>query len=647
MQRLDFLELIGKRVLVCDSPLGALRTHSSGAQAADGVASHAPAAGIPERLALEDCDALIAIHRAALDAGVDLLLTNTVAANRPALALLGLEDQLEAIVRRSVEAACRAITFAGRRSDGTPLVGLVLGSLPQGVVPHGALPLEEAIAAYREVVQAALPAQPDLVVIDGVSELCNLKAALIALRDLAVDLPVVVQVVFRADGRAEDGASPAVVWAVSRSLGADVVGASGGLSPAAMLPVQAAYAAVSDIPLAFQPATARAAGSAAQPAAPQVFVRELNALLAAGIALVGCSGARWDAHLKAIVHAARRYEPHIPPRALRSVLTSRTRDLAVGAPRGLIAAAEWPATRGMVTRTAHQQRFDQLVRPLKELARSGAQMLELRSVLPHMDEPRFFGGILGAAGEELALPLIISAETRSGLEAALRLTAGRPLVAAVWGEEHTWQRVFPVARRFGAAVLAVCHSGTAIPSTPNGRLEVAGRILEAALRAGLQPEDLIFDPVVEPVRAAHGELPVALRAMALIREHFPQPILMRVSRSSDGLPEGSRVEVAFLSAAAALGLDIALINGTDTRMIDAVAAAGLVVGRDTAARRYLGRFPDPSRSEPRVQRDVAQRIHRDGRSPCIRSTPGHAGSGGRGPRLAPGRPADRRRRGRA
>jgi 5-methyltetrahydrofolate--homocysteine methyltransferase len=543
---------------------------------------------VPESLALEDQEALTEVHRAAIAAGADLVLTNTFAATGPALEPLGLRESLREILRRSVQAAGRAIEDAGRRRDGTPLLGVVLGPLPEGLEPRGPMRFEAAVEAYREAAGAVADLAPDLFVLESFGDLRNLKTALIALRETAPEVPVAVQMVFGANGRTAAGASPAVVWAVARSLGAEVVGASGGLAPEGMLPVLAAFHALSDLPVMLQP-SALAPGDE-EALATNDFLRACRPLIEKGPSIVGVSGPHGPEWLQGLTRLCKKHEPRVPDRTQRLVVTGSSRDVEVGPRRGIVAVGEWPATRGEAIRASRDRGFGDVIDAFHESARAGAQMLEVRSTLPQIEEPAFLTEMLPMLEDELRLPVMVSAETRRGLEAALQACAGRPLVSAVWDEPGALERVLPLAARHGAAVVAVCHTGGAIPTPAEERVAIAERLLQAALTAGLRQEDVILDPVAFHARDAGDKLRETLRALALIKEKLGQPTLLRLSGVSDELPVRSGVEAAFLAMAAAAGLDMAVLNGSNPRLIDAALTASMLAGRDREARRFLARF---------------------------------------------------------
>ncbi|MBM3317181.1 MAG: homocysteine S-methyltransferase family protein [Candidatus Eisenbacteria bacterium] len=597
MRRHAFQELLRERVLVC-APPGAAETLPAEAAEAPAPEGGGGSSGPPEMQAIDRHDELVAAHRAVLDAGADILLTLTAGANRPALSLLDAPGKLPEIIRRAMEAARSASAAVPRRDEGLPAIGFLLGVLPPAAGRQAGLTLEQRIEAYGEVVRIARAQEPDLFVVDASGELENLRAALIALRATAPEIPVVAQMTFGPDGRTVEGTPPAVVWAVARSLGADVVGATGALSPAEMLRVASAFAEVSDLPLIFQPSAVAQGRDAGSALSAQEFARQAKLLLAKGAAIVGCGGGHDAGHLRALARAAHEAAPS-PREPLEGTLAaSRTRDVEIGPRRGLVTIAEWPTLWGETRQAFAGGSMKGLARAVREALRADTQMLEVRCTLQPEEEPRFFDEFLPVLQSEVHLPLLIAAESRKGLEIALRRAVGRCLISGVTGERKTWERAFPLAREHGAGVVAACHAGTAMPRTAEERLAIARQILEAAIAAGVPAEDLLFDPVAVPAHTEGPRALDALRAIALIKAELGQATVLRLSRVSDGLPGRGRVESAFLAMAAAAGLDAAIVDPYNPRVGETALTASLLAGRDRESRRYLARF-DKGETEAR------------------------------------------------
>ena len=572
MDRETFAGLLASRVLVCDGPLGAIL--GTGADRRD---------SIPEMLALEDAARLTEIHAASLEAGAGVIRTNTLAANRPTLEPMGLADRLDAIVTRSVEAARTAISKAADGSPG-PLVALVLGPLSPGVRPAGALPFEAAVTAYAEVARMAPDLGVDLFMLEGITDLAELRVALVAFREAAPDLPVVVQLTFGPTGRTAGGATPASAWAVSRSLGADAVGACGRLTPEQMLPAATAFQSVSDLPLAFQPSCEPQAGRSKRHVPARVFARQAKALLERGTGLLGCWGAPSSEYVAFLRRMARGHVPALAGRRQQLVLASRGRDVAVGGERGIIAVRAWGGPSGERSGVGPEPLAHAVA---DEVRRGAVRMLEVRYERRHDEEPAFFEQILPRLSSSTDLPLLITAGTRRGLEVALQSAAGRPLVASVWQDRQRMEQFLPLIRRYGAAVVLTCMTAKGVPRGADERVRLAEKLIEATLSAGLAQEDLIIDPVLPAVRGDPASPREVLQTLVRLKHELGQPTMMRVSRLAEGRSAGRLgLETAFVAMAAAADVDLIVGDFGMPPLAQALAASAFLAGRDSGGRRY-------------------------------------------------------------
>jgi len=355
-----------------------------------------------------------------------------------------------------------------------------------------------------------------------------------------------------------------------------------------MLPVQAAFQQVSDLPLAFMPSTVRpaaratrAASAIPEPMSALEFTRQCRELLERGPR----SSVRRDADARAPAphgEAARAHSPRLPDPVQRLVGDERRTRFEIGARRSIVTAAEWPARRGETIRAHRGAGREHLLAMLEECGRGGRAHAR-----DPLDAPALRRGFLLSRSPRTACRADRSAarHLRGNPKGVARLSNSLPDVRSSpgCGGRTVPGAALPLARRYGAAVVAACHSGTKIPETAEERLEIAERILAAAVDAGLRQEDLIFDPVVLPARGSAESLREVLRAITMIRERLGTPTMLRLSRVSEDLPARGQLEAGFLAMAAAAGLDLAVIDAASALVHLAMAASLL-----TAAIRKAG-----------------------------------------------------------
>jgi methionine synthase I (cobalamin-dependent) len=573
-------------------------------------AEEAPAPQLPELLALEDKTRLIELHAASIEAGADIILTNTFAANGPTLAALELEEKLEAILIRSIEAVREAVDQADLSSRRKPIIGFVMGPLAPGMAPEGSIEFAEALASYQEVAMAADGAGIDLFVLDAIPDLQMLRAALIAIRETAPDTPVLVQMAFGRDGRSESRTSPASACAVCRSLGADVIGAAGNLMPDEMLRVVTAFTTVSDLPLICQPMAMADRIGGHQSLSPQEFAAKTEVLIEKGVSIVGCWCSRKPHYVAYLKRMCEGKKPQNPQRAQRLILSSRSRDIEIGAGRGMVMIKSWDEVSRLATRGEGDWQREALRRALAPARRAGAQMFEIKQATPGLDEPEFFRRAMPIIQEVGDLPVLISADTRKGLEEALRCAAGRPLINSVWLDKDRLERILPLARKYGAAVVAVSMRGDKAPGGAEDRVTVMEELLQEIVSGGLRQEDVIVDPIMSSIERGPDELMEVLRTLTLLKEKLGQPTLIKLSRLAENIPGRSGLDAAFVAMAMTAGLDAAAGDFHESDLWQSAAASSMIMGRDPEGRRYSAfvRAQEKIRAEAAEQDDGGRRF---------------------------------------
>jgi len=184
---------------------------------------------------------------------------------------------------------------------------------------------------------------------------------------------------------------------------------------------------------------------------------------------------------------------------------------------------------------------------------------------------------------------VIDSSSPAAVEAGLKACDGKPLINSISGEVKKLDEILPLARRYGASVLALALDDEGIPETPEERLAVARRVLDRALEAGLRREDVVVDCLAMTVSAAPDSALTTLESIRLIKSELGLSTVLGVSNISFGLPARGVINSNFLTMAFAAGLDSAIINPMSRPMMDAYHASLVLLGKDTRAERYIQR----------------------------------------------------------
>jgi 5-methyltetrahydrofolate--homocysteine methyltransferase len=194
------------------------------------------------------------------------------------------------------------------------------------------------------------------------------------------------------------------------------------------------------------------------------------------------------------------------------------------------------------------------------------------------------------------VPLCIDTADPDALAAALEIYEGKALVNSVNGETHSLEKMLPLVKEHGAAVIGLCMDDDGIPSLPEKRLAVAAKIIERAAKLGIATEDVVIDPLVLTVSVDTNAALLTLKTTELIVKEFGVNITMGASNVSFGLPDRSAINSAFMAMAIQAGLTCPITNPLDPDLAIAVLAADLAMGKDEWGDRWIAAYR--SRNQP-------------------------------------------------
>jgi 5-methyltetrahydrofolate--homocysteine methyltransferase len=223
-------------------------------------------------------------------------------------------------------------------------------------------------------------------------------------------------------------------------------------------------------------------------------------------------------------------------------------------------------------------------------AAAGAHMLDVNAGIPAVDEPALLVAAIRAVTEVCDLPICIDSSIIEALEAGLSAYEGKALVNSVTAEEERMERILPLVKKHGAAVIGMANDETGISMVPEERVALARRIIERAADHGIPQEDVIIDPIAMTVAADPTCGVVTLQTMRLIREQLGNNMTCGASNVSFGLPDRATVNAAFLPLAMHAGLTCAITNPMVPEVRRAVLAGDLLLGHDEYAMRWIASY---------------------------------------------------------
>ncbi len=552
----------------------------------------------PERLNLTRPQLVEEIHLEYLQAGADVVLSNSFGGSSVKLSEYGLHAQATEINRRAVEIAKQACLRAGHGQ-----VAACLGPTGRFVSPVGDVSFDEMYAVFFAQARALVAAEPDYFLLETFSDLGELRAALLACLDAgARRIPVLCSMTYTA-GRTLTGVRPAVAAVVAEAMGAAAVGCNCSGGPEELEQVAAELARCTELPILVEPNAGLPQlleGTVHYPLDADAFAAAMRRFLPHQVLFLGgCCGTTPE-HIRALRAAVADYAPRPRQVAPMGRLASREQVLEVGGgtlPK-LLGERINPTARKKLAQSLREGELTVLEREAEQQVVAGAHVLDVNVGVHGVDEAQTMADALTVLQQCVDVPLCLDSTNPAALERGLKQYQGKALVNSVNGEPARLREVLPLVKRYGAAVVALTLDENGIPAEAEGRLEIARRIVRACEDCGIPRQDIYMDALVLTAGTDVHAPAETLRTMRRIRAELPGVnLLLGVSNVSHGLPSRPKLNSAFLAMAIDAGLDLAIVNPLDERMRDAWQSASLLAGRDAGAENYL-RFNSTAAEPP-------------------------------------------------
>ena len=295
-----------------------------------------------------------------------------------------------------------------------------------------------------------------------------------------------------------------------------------------------------------------------------------------------------------------------------TVLSSATKEVVIGFDRPFVMIGERinPTGRKLLSEEMKRGDFSRVEADAIAQVQAGAQMLDVNAGIPLADEPALLARAIELVQSVVDVPLSIDSSIIAALEAGLAVYKGKPLVNSVTGESEVMERVLPLVKRYGAAVVAISNDETGISEDPDVRYSIAKRIVERAADHGIPRSDIVVDPLVMPIGAMGTAGQQVFRLLRRLRDELGVNSCCGASNVSFGLPNRNGITGTFLAMAMSNGLTSAIMNPLHPEVKAAVKAADVLCGRDRDCAAWIREFREPSTGGERGGRDGGRRRRR-------------------------------------
>lgn len=539
---------------------------------------------LPETWNLSHPELIRSIHGQYLDAGCQILKTNTFGANRYKFP----KEELKTIISAGVSHAREAIAACGHPA----LAAMDIGPTGKLMKPMGDLDFEDAVSAFGEAAALGEQNGADLILIETMSDTMEVKAAVLGAKEYT-SLPVFVTMIFDETGKLLTGGDIPAAVAMLEGLGVDAIGLNCGLGPNQMLALLPQLAECTSLPIIVNPNAGlprRENGHTVFDVDPIQFAEAMEAIVQGGAWLIGgCCGTTPE-HLRETVRRCTSLSPLPLTEKKRTVISSYAQAVVLGQKPVIIGERINPTGKKRFKQALREHDLEYILREGVTQQQNGAHVLDVNVGLPEIDEKALMCETVFHLQGVSDLPLQIDTSSPEVMEAALRRYNGKALVNSVNGKQESMEAIFPLVKKYGGVVIALTLDENGIPETAQGRLEIAKKIVDTAARYGIPKHDIVVDALAMTISTGWEAAAVTLETLRLLRDELGVYTSLGVSNVSFGLPQRENVNAAFFTMALQNGLSAAIINPNSEAMMRAYDAFCALTGADPQCAAYIEKY---------------------------------------------------------
>ncbi|MBC5998224.1 homocysteine methyltransferase [Romboutsia ilealis] len=573
---MEIKEYIKDNVLIFDGAMGTM-LQKNGLQMGEN----------PEIFGFNNPDILINIHKAYLEAGSNVVTTNTFGANELKLDKLGYT--VEEIVDNAIYVAKKAIEKVDKSRP--RYVALDIGPIGEMLEPMGTLSFDRAYEIFKRQAVQGEKSGANLIIIETMMDLYEAKAAVLAVKE-NTDLPIFCTMTFNEDGRSFTGCTPESMVATLGGLGVDAIGVNCSLGPKQLLPIVKNITKRATVPVIVQ---ANAGlpnivdGQAYYDVDEKEFYSGVVEFINAGARIIGgCCGTNPN-FIKYISDNIKDIELHKIESYYKCVVCSPSKFIEIDKP---IVMGERlnPTGRKSLKEALKNENIDYIIKLALEQINAGAEILNVNVGLPDIDEKIEMPKIIKEIQGIIDTPLQIDSSNIEALEQGLRYYNGRTIVNSVNGKEDSLEKILPIVKKYGSALVGLALDDNGIPETAEGRFEIAKKIVKRAQSYGIRKEDIFIDCLSLTVSAQQSEAMETIKAIKLVKEKLGVKTILGVSNISFGIPSRKHINNTYLNLALGAGLDLAIINPNEEGMVEAIDAFRVINNIDKGCNKYIDKY---------------------------------------------------------
>ena len=547
----------------------------------------------PEIFGLKNPNILINIHKLYLEAGSNLVTTNTFGANELKLEKLGYT--VEEVLDNAISVAKEAIKKVDKSKP--RYVALDIGPIGEMLEPMGTLSFDRAYEIFKRQAIQGEKSGADLVIIETMMDLYEAKAAVLAVKE-NTNLPIFCTMTFDEDGRSFTGCTPESMVATIEGLGVDALGVNCSLGPKQLLPIVQKIAKRTTTPVIVQ---ANAGlpniinGKAYYDVDEKEFYKGVVEFINAGARIIGgCCGTN-PGFIREISDNIKNIELHKNEIEYKCVVCSPSKYIEIDKPT-VMGERLNPTGRKSLKEALKNENIDYIIKLALEQINAGAEILNINVGLPDIDEKTVMPKVIKEIQGIIDTPLQVDSSNIDALEQGLRYYNGRTIVNSVNGKDDSLEKILPIVKKYGSALVGLTLDDNGIPETAEGRFEIAKKIVKRAESYGIRKEDIFIDCLSLTVSAQQSEAMETIKAIKLVKDKLGVKTILGVSNISFGIPNRKYINNVYLNLALGAGLDLAIVNPNEEGMVEAIDAFKVINNVDKGCIKYIDKYGNVSKS---------------------------------------------------
>lgn len=576
------LDRLGKELVFFDGGMGTL-LQSKGLKPGE----------LPEVWNIEHRKEVQDIHRQYFEAGSEIVLANTFGAN--ALKFHDSKYDLEEIVRAAIDNV-KVAAKEGVKDGREVYVALDVGPTGKLLKPMGDLSFEDAYEAFAQVMKYGESFGADLIHIETMSDTYEAKAAVLAAKE-NTSLPVFVTMIFDEKGKLLTGGDVPSVVAMLEGLRVDALGINCGMGPEQMMPILDEIMEYTSIPVVVKPNAGlpkQKDGEVYYDVLPEEFAGLMEEIVKKGACVIGgCCGTTPE-HIAAMIQKTKGMDIKTPEEKALTLVSSYGKYVRLGAQPMIIGERINPTGKKRFKQALVEKDMDYILKEAITQQDKGAHILDVNVGLPDIDEVEMMKDVVRELQSVTSLPLQIDTVDVTAMEAAMRIYNGKPMINSVNGKQVSMDEVFPLVKKYGGVVVGLTIDEGGIPSTADGRVAVAEKIIEEAKKYGISKKDIVIDVLAMTISSDPEGAKVTLEALRKVREKFGVCTVLGVSNISFGLPYRPAVNANFYTMAMQNGLSAGIINPSSEEMMKSWYSYCALMNYDSNCEAYIEKYGNMS-----------------------------------------------------